>query len=278
MSELIAMRQRIKAIETIKKITHAMRLISMSIHGQLRHRRAYLEEYKQQLMRLIHIIMQTNPTWSHPILWPSKEPEKKLIILVGSQKGLCGTFNLNLFAFFNKHIISLEKTNLIIVGKRAVDYFKGKNHSLIMKFPEFTQRTALSIAEKIADHIWHAQIPYSSVVLFYNNPKTFFAQVPTLLNLIPFSYAYESLESIKEPYRWEQDPITILDILAHKYMQSIIQEALLQSLIAEQAARFIAMDNSTRNASNLLDEMRLNYNKLRQARITRELADLTASL
>ncbi len=282
MSELVAMRQRMKAIETIKKVTHAMRLISMSSHAQLKNKKAFLEDYKEALLKIMSTILHDYPHWTNPILWPNKKNYRPLIIIIGSQKGLCGSFNANLFTFFENKtsLIDREKLHTIVAGKKAADRINETFGTIVIQFPEFTQTKLLTIAVKIADHIWHARTPYSSVTLYYNFPKTFFAQLPTLFQLIPFKEHITSDQkpTLKEPYRWEQDPNDILGALAHRFMQSIIQEILFQSLIAEQAARFIAMDNSTRNASNLLDEMRLDYNKLRQAKITRELTDLVAGL
>lgn len=280
MSELIAMRQRIKAVETIKKVTHAMRLISMSLHSRVKTNKALLQEYKNALLHIIKNILYTQPSWTNPILWPSAKDNRPLVIAIGSQKGLCGNFNANLFSFFKKTSATIAKEELftIVLGKKAFDYIDEKSGTIVMRFSEFSQNNLLSIAEKIADHIWHARIPYTSVTIYYNHPKTFFAQVPEKYKLIPFENHIETEETLlKEPYRWEQSPETVLTVLVHKFLQSIIQEILFESLIAEQAARFIAMDSSTRNASSLLDAMQLDYNKLRQAKITKELTDLIAS-
>ena len=280
MSELIAMRQRIKAIETIKKVTHAMRLISMSLHARTKGNKALLQEYKNALLYIINNIKYTQPALTHPILQTSEKNNHQLAIVIGSQKGLCGNFNTSLFSFFNKEIsdIKPEKLFIIIIGKKGFDYLKGTPGTIIMQFLDFSLNNVLSVAEKIADHIWHARIPYDSVTLYYNRPKTFFAQVPTAYKLIPFeNHDAKDKKIPKESYRWEQPPEMIHDIVIHQFLQSIIQEIVFDSLIAEQAARFIAMDSSTRNASNLLEAMRLNYNKLRQAKITKELTDLVAS-
>lgn len=282
MSELVAMRQRIKAIETIKKVTHAMRLISMSLHARLRSKKKHLDDYKLALLNLISSITHVYPHWKHPILTPLDELEKQLLIIVGSQKGLCGTFNTHLFNFIHQQIPKEHSAiSTILVGKKVVDNPTLQSGSLVMEFSEFTVGTLLSTAQKIADHIWHAHVPYSSVTIYYNYPKTFFLQKPRKVNLIPFEVNIIQQDATTKPphegYRWEQDPETILDFVAHKLIQSIIQDILFDSLIAEQAARFVAMDNSTRNAANLLDSMRLTYNKTRQAKITRELTDLVAS-
>lgn len=280
MSELIAMRQRIKAVETIKKVTHAMRLISMSLHARTKHGKALLQDYKGALLHIIKNIMHTQPSWTHPVLNVSEKNNRHLAIIIGSQKGLCGNFNTNLFSFFNKKISESAPENLftIIIGKKAFDYTEKKPGTVLMSFLEFSQSNLLSIAEKIADHIWHVRDPYSSVTLYYNYPKGFFAQIPTSYILIPFeTYTNEQTDRAKESYRWEQTPEVVLDVVVHRFLQSMVQEKLFESLIAEQAARFIAMNSSTRNASNLLDAMRLDYNKLRQAKITKELTDLIAS-
>ncbi len=284
MSELIAMRQRIKAIETIKKVTHAMRLISMSSHARLRNKKVHLNDYKQALINLISEIWQQQPDWKHPVLTPQHNHEKKeLVIVIGSQKGLCGTFNASLFNFIKKHLSKdlIENAHAIVVGKKAVDSPSLVFDQIAMKFSDFTQSKLPQIAQKIADHIWHTSVSFKSFTILYNYPKTFFLQKPEQVQLIPFDLKTISEKSntkkMLEDFHWEQDSETILDFLAHKLIQSIIQEILLNSLIAEQASRFIAMDNSTRNATNLLDATQLAYNKTRQAKITREITDLVAS-
>lgn len=280
MSELVAMRQRIKAIETIKKVTHAMRLISMSTHARLRARKGHLDDYKIALATTIASIKKDYTKWHHPVFEPTTKNEKPLVIIIGSQKGLCGNFNHNLFSFVEKNLPTTPFST-ILVGKKAVDNKKTHRGTVALEFSDFSQSKLLSIAQRIADYIWHAQVPFSSVKLFYNFPKTFFLQKPQEVQLLPFDEKYiqkiSTVKEMKEEYRWEQEPEAILDFLAHKLIQSFIQDILFDSLIAEQAARFVAMDNSTRNAANLLDSMRLAYNKTRQAKITRELTDLVAS-
>ncbi|MGE0206255.1 MAG: F0F1 ATP synthase subunit gamma [Candidatus Babeliales bacterium] len=280
MSELVAMRQRIKAIETIKKVTHAMRLISMSLHARLRTKKGNLDFYKNALVDMFTSIKQSHQTWHHHILEKKSSDTKPLIILIGSQKGLCGSFNNMLFSFIEHELelISYENVHTILVGKKMVDNEQFHKGTISMTFPDFSQGKLLTIAQKISDLIWHAHTPFTSVTIFYNYPKTFFLQKPHKVNLIPFDFQENQQQSgLKEEYYWEQKPELILDFLAHKVVQCSIQDILFESLIAEQAARFVAMDNSTRNAKNLLQTMRLNYNKTRQAKITREITDLVAS-
>lgn len=279
MSELIALRQRMKAIETIKKVTHAMRIMSMSAHARLKTKKSTITSYQEALMTLFGAITQTQPTWQHPRFLPT-HGEKTLHIVIGSQKGLCGNFNLNLLVFFERAIkAATTPGDTILIGKKlnetAKDFSLG---TVVLRRTDFTQLQIVPFAKKIVDYCWEQQTPYRSITLYHNAPKTFFTQVPQQVTLIPFQAAINNTPTMTEQYHWEQQPEVIIDALCYQLLQAQVQQALLQSLTAEQAARFLAMDNATTNASNLLDATKTNYNKLRQAKITRELTDLAASL
>lgn len=277
MSELVQMRQRIKAIETIKKITHAMRLISMSTHSRLRSKKEFIEDYKSEVANLFFKVTTLFPELPNTILFPDVNlPENQLVILIGSQKGLCGSFNGSVFLFSEKYLAALsnKQINLIVIGKKAHDYIKMYGVSSMQVFDDVSYSTIAKIATQITDHILQVKNPYTCVRVFSNHPKTFFVQQPKDTQVIPFGdYALRNKEQSAD-YAFEQPAQDILNFLSAQALFISIQDLLLQSLIAEQAARFIAMDNSTRNAGNLLDRMRLNYNKLRQTKITRELTDL----
>jgi len=288
MAQLIQMRQRIKAIETIKKITHAMRLISMSTHSRIRGKMPLLKEYNTQVSLLFFKIRAQIPQWTNPVMFPPQEPSTNpLIILVGSQKGLCGTFNINLLKEFEKTIDpdQLKKTNIIAVGKKAVDYITQKETKSIIKvFNDLNIRNFSSISQEIIEEILYNQTPYSSVRVFSNELRTFFIQKPRFVDLIPLSkklpknnnqdtqVATKSID-----YVWYQEPIEFLNHIAPQYIAASINATLLESLLAEQAARFISMDTANRNAKTLLEETKLQYNKLRQAKITKELTELATN-
>ena len=284
MAQLIQMRQRIKAIETIKKITHAMQLISMSMHSRLRNRAPLIENYQQEVERMFEKVQFAAPTWHNPIMHPNTVPESNpLVILVASQKGLCGNFNSSLLRKFEKQfpIEKLKNTALIAVGKYAVNYIeKLPINNIVSTFDDFSSVRLNLIAGRIVEEINTVKTPYSSVVIVANALKTFFVQHPQVTTVLPLSkeLGASTAETMpKEPYSWEQNPSEILDDLALQYLTAKVYHLLFQSILAEQAARFISMDNSTRNAKQLLEDTQLLYNKLRQAKITRELTELSAS-
>lgn len=284
MSVLMLMRQRMKAVQTIQKITHAMRLISMSTHTRLRHKKTALTHYTHELSHLFSQVYAHAPQWNNSILLPkASAPQRQLIILVGSQKGLCGTFNTSLFSYFERAQAHINTKNqeIITVGKRAHEYISQTHtYQVRASHNEFTQTTLSAIAQEITDYIMHASPHYSSVIVYSNGSKSFFVQTPGEHALIPLALpsAHAQEKDTHEGFEWEQSPDRILTSLAQNLLLASLQDILLTSLTAEQAARFVAMDNSTRNARNLLDDMTLDYNKRRQAKITRELTDLIGSL
>lgn len=285
MSKLIQIRQRIKAIETIKKVTHAMRLISMSSHSRLRAKQEQLQKYRNEIHTLFSKLQTFAPEWQNKIINPTNK-KTTLFILVGSQKGLCGTFNANLFSKFPAYLAEDTSTDFTIigVGKKAVDYLHAQYPSTITKtFDTFTTRTMISIALDLTDTIMEQQIPYARVVMVSNEFSGFFKQKPRASILIPSHEAtlektnMEAQAPPVEGYIWKHQANKILDVLARQYIEAQIYSLLFESMLAEQAARFVSMDSSTRNAQSLLESTKLGYNKLRQAIITKELTELSSN-
>lgn len=280
MAQLIQMRQRIKAIETIKKITHAMRLIAMSTNLRLRAKKNYIDQYMHELSTLFSTLYHSQEKWNHPLLTPHHtDTDNSLLILVGSQKGLCGNFNTELYAFFEKELLkhNRQQLQIITVGKKITEYIQ-KKYTITKEFNEFSINSLQKITHMLVSYIVDPENHVSSVTVYNNYSKTFFVQKPQSTMLIPLStIAQQYAPSSLTEYIWEQPVDEIMTFLIEEILQSTLYYLLFQSLMAEQASRFIAMNNSTRNAGTLLDSMRLNYNKLRQSKITRELTDLAGS-
>jgi len=283
MSKLIQMRNRIQTIETIRKVTDAMRIISMSSHSRLKNKQEALSNYLQTLVTLLTKVQQATPSWHNERLMPSADNDTNpLLILIGSQKGLCGSFNTFLWKFFEKYMSEESSKNYtyICIGKKSIDYLNAQYTDKIIKTFSLTKSDAfLTIATEITTLIMNAPVAYTSVTIFSNSFKSFFIQKPTISHLIPFNpkKIVSFLESPIEGYLWDEEPHTILDKLAIHYIEAQLQHIIFQSLLSEHAARFISMDNSTRNANSLLETTKLTYNKLRQTKITTEITELSGS-
>ncbi len=278
MSQLIHMRQRIKAVETIKKITSAMRLISRSFHTRLDKQKKPLAEYRITLCQLLEHVKKFCPTWNNSRFFPHTEtPKKELFILIGGQKGLCGSFNSGIFYWIDKNrsILTDSHTTVVCAGKKVNDYLSKRAIPVNYNFPEVKGSNIHVITQEILDLFMQSTEFYTDVTVISNSSKNFFSYETHTTALIPFiGCAANQDTGTLQDYVWEHEPEMVLELLAENILKISLRTALFESLHAEQSARFISMDNATRNANNFLDTMRLQYNKARQAKITKELTEL----
>jgi F-type H+-transporting ATPase subunit gamma len=273
MSHVIQLRQRIKTIETLRKVTHAIRLTSRATHAQLQKKSAELAHYRAELGRLIQnlmpLIQQTTPN--------SPEHRKHLHIVVGSQRGYCGTFNTRIVRFFEEHQPPTEKPLIITVGKKAAELL-SPTFRLIYSFDTFSAANFFAVSKELYQHLTGPEA-YASVTIYSNYSQTFFLQKATQTTLAVPRISYLPAPTTHDvPYLFDQPVSTLFYTLEHLHFKSLLEEILFKSLVAEHAARFISMDSSTTNADKVLEIMRRDYNKLRQASITREITDLIGGL
>lgn len=260
MSHFIALKQRIKIIETIKKTTGAMRLISMSTHSRLNHQRSILDEYTQEIDRILHELREKIPTNKPVEAQESAQERDPVIVIVGSQKGLCGTFNENVFQLFTKQKLP-ETCPIITAGKRATETLKQAGYFPTTTFDELKSANFATTASTLTTFL--LKLNRVNVVIFSNYSRSFFAQKAKMVTL-----ELPRLEAIQDPF------LRTMEIL---HIKTALMHILYESLLAEQAARFLSMDTATRNAEEVLEETRLEYNKARQTHITMELTELSSS-
>ncbi len=263
-----------------------MRLIAMSSYSKLERQKSMLSSYKattQTLTSLLHQGHASIPP-AYAKIDPATPPQP-LTIVCSSAKGLCGGLNNNLIRFFERSLISNHsvKQSFITIGSKACSYLSdGRHGTIIEQIPDYHLTTVHKIATTIVNHIMDKKQPYTSVTIFYTHLKNFFIQIPQKESLLPLAApesgkaAAPSLKN-SEQYLWEQDPKLLGTALIRQYLFSEIVYALFSNLISENAARFIAMDQSTSNANKYLEALSLTYNKSRQNIITREIAELSNS-
>lgn len=263
MSHFILLRQRIKVIETIKKTTGAMRLISMSLHSRLRNQKSSLEAYTQEISRIMRTVLEEqHASHAHEATGKpdtiTKTPSR-ILIIIGSQKGLCGAFNENLFQFFEKNYTLSEHELIVTVGKYATEYIKKQKIKPFRAFDQFGYANFVTIAEQLKKLCLEHP---GNVVIVSNSAPTFFSQKPKEFSLIT-THTYQT---------------ELLAYLSSLQLKATFLHILHESLLAEQAARFVSMDLAYRNADDVLNQTRLDYNKTRQAYVTRELIELSGGM
>lgn len=276
MSQLIQMRQRMQAIDTIEKITHAMRLVAMSTITRLRTQMEYLQDYAkvvEQLYVTVATLTQHNPQLIH------SSTAHELIIVIGSQKGLCGNFNTTLATSFEHLITTHHNAHVMTVGKKITELITPvlrKSNIHIASFDGLTSTTTPLMVENIITYLF-TQHFYTHVWVVSGYSRNMFVQRARVSTLLPVKIP-PTMKLNVDAYLWEQDPAELVDTLFQHYVSTHLHMLLLNSLFAEQSARFTSMDNATRNAKDIKEQMQLAYNKARQAKITKELTELTASI
>mgnify|MGYP001585076986 CR=1 FL=1 len=294
MSQLVQLRQKIRSVQTTKKITHAVRLVSMSLYNKLDKSTLTLKTYTKKLKTLFLGLIAHVPNWKNTLLFPGDALDKTpLVIIIATSKGLCGSLNSNLFRYIDSSLF-LEKQQepkFIAIGQRAIAFVKEKGfaHQMLSSYAELNSSNFIALADDLVEKITNKISPYSSVTFYSNEAKSFFAQRPCKVSIVPMlaepSLSGDGLDEmqktsdsddLQELLIWEQDKNSVLDYLAIRYLRSSIIQILFESLRAEHASRFLAMENSTNNAQKYLERLTLQFNKVRQSLITKEVSELTA--
>ncbi|MBD3273245.1 hypothetical protein GF385_02760 [Candidatus Dependentiae bacterium] len=285
MAQLTQLKRKIQSIKTTKKITHAIRLVSMSSYSKLEKEIDFLKNYKKNISKTFSQLLLNLPEWTDKVLFPKDLFDKKpLFILVSSSKGLCGSFNSNLIRYIERKLAieKHQKAEFITIGQKIEKEIRTKNlGKIILNFPELNSGNLEIISKKIINLIYNSKENYSSVSFYSNRLKNFFIQRPQKTTLIPINMDFkEDSENEKIDFDpiFEQDKIKIINFIAKKHIKGTILEILFQSLISENASRFLAMDSSNTNAEKMLEKLTLQYNKSRQALITREVSELSANM
>lgn len=285
MAQLTQLKRKIQSIQTTKKITHAIRLVAMSTYSKIEKETEFLKSYKKNITQIFAQLLGNNTELTNKILFPKDILDSKpLYIFISSSRGLCGSFNSNLIRYIERTIILEKHQNpeIITIGQKIKKAIESKNiGKIVLSFDEVNTGNLEIISKEIIEKIYSANGTYSSVCFYSNILKNFFIQRPIKTTLIPAQIDFQELNDSKkiefDPIL-EQDQTEILDFIALKYIKSIILEILFQSLISENASRFLAMDSSNTNAEKILTKLILQYNKSRQALITREVCDLSANM
>jgi F-type H+-transporting ATPase subunit gamma len=288
MSQLIYLKRRIRSIKTTQKLTHAMRLISMSLYSKLERNRVALEYHNKVLSGIFESLQRRCPDWKNNIFLPedllSSTP---LFIIISATRGFCGGLNSVLFRYLEDHLFieDHQSPSFITVGRKATDYItENKLGAIVASYNDLNSNNYIEVAQSIMKKITATESPYSSVTAYSSYFKNFFIQYPNKTSLIPIAgdpgekYVEKNNNFEDSPLIWEQDRMDVIDSVACSKLESLLTFVLFQALISEYAARFVAMDNATTNAENYLEAMTLQFNKLRQALITREVSELSSNL
>jgi len=287
MPTLRDIRKRLKAIQSTKKITAAMKMVAAAKMRKVQDRMLNFRPYAMRMETVLTDLAKVAEREIHPLL-ALRLRKKVEVLVITSDKGLCGAFNTNILKTANNYINNLKKDgvepSLSIVGRKARDFFKRRSVPMRNAWVGLSGRISYANAQEIAGNLieGYTSESFDEVVVIYNEFKSMITQKVTMMKLLPVG-VLEGEEGQKEAtmtadYLYEPSRAAIFERLLPKHIEIQIYRALLESSAAEEAARMTAMENATKNCSELITKVTLLANKVRQASITKELMDIVGGV
>lgn len=260
------------------QITKAMELVSTAKLKKSKDKLNLTRPYYEKVLETVTDIVSTGDVEEHAYL-TNREVKKTLYIVITGDRGLCGGYNINAIKMALEHMESKEKSLVIPIGKRAVEYFTQNGFDIHESFIGISERPDFAYARRIARTAMNLYMEekIDEISLIYTMMKSTIAQVPTFLRLVPFDVSgieKDKKEIEGEKVTFEPSAEVVLDYLIPKSIESTIFGGLIESAASEQAARRIAMENATDNAEEMIAELTLSFNQARQSAITQEINEI----
>ncbi|HEY6243242.1 MAG TPA: ATP synthase F1 subunit gamma [Pyrinomonadaceae bacterium] len=288
MPNLLDIRRRIKSVKNTQQITKAMKMVSAAKLKRAQDRVVTARPFANKMMEVLgELAKRTDEDFHHPLL-DLRADERYVVILITADKGLCGAFNTNLTkaaqSFIKEH--PGKAIEIFAVGRKGRDFFRNRRAVIAGEFIGLTGkgRVELSEALEVARSIMKLYTDdegIDKVYLIYNEFKSVLQQRVVLEQLLPVSRAREEEADPKAAvslvdYVYEQPPAEMFGQLLPRLVETQVFRAMLESVASEQGARMTAMDSASKNASELIDSLTLNMNRIRQAAITNEIIEVVS--
>jgi F-type H+-transporting ATPase subunit gamma len=275
-------RSKIKSVQNTQKITRAMEMVAASKMRKAQDRRAATRPYAENIRRVIGHLAYAHPEYSHTYM-KEREVKRIGIILVSTDRGLCGGLNTNMFkaalGTMKESKARGVEVDLCSIGSKGLGFFRRLGGNIVSEISQ------LGDAPKLEDLIGTVKVMLDAfdngqidkLYIVYNEFVNTMTQKPMVEQLLPIE-AKELDESLQHhwDYIYEPEAKEVLDQLLMRYVESLVYQGVVENIACEQAARMVAMKAASDNAGNLIGELQLAYNKARQAAITQELSEIVA--
>lgn len=279
MANLREIRKRIASVKDTQKITRAMKMVAAAKLRRAQDNILKLRPYAIKTAEVLGTVAARVEEIEHPLL-RRRDPNRVFILVLTSDKGLCGSFNTNINRkaedFIKEHGGKGGKVDLAVVGKKGRSYFTHRDVPIAMEFMDVFEKLDFEKAGEIARTIMTAyeKGDLDATYLCYNEFKSAMRQEVVVEPLLPIVPREIPEEWVGAELIFEPDQQHLLDRLLPMYVEIEVYRALLESVASEFGARMTAMENATNNAADMIRSLTLEYNKARQAAITKELMDI----
>lgn len=277
MASLRDIRKRIKSVKSTQKITKAMKMVAAA---RLRRAQEAVEQSRPYNEAITAMLGDLSSSQTH-VLMQKREVHKRLLLVLSSDRGLCGAFNGSLFKKVEQDLSQNTNTELFLIGKKANQYFSKRRYPIAEKHPqfwsEFNHAFAVKMVKGFADRFLKGEV--DQIDIFYNEFVSVISQKPLVTTLLPLALPKTSINSDASEagavkYIFEPNKETIFNALIPKVLDLSFMKPCLNSLASEFGARMSAMDSASRNAGDMIDSLTLHMNRVRQAGITKELMEI----
>ena len=290
MPNLLDIRRRIKSVKNTQQITKAMKMVSAAKLRRAQDRVVTARPFANKMAEVLgELAKRTDEDFHHPLL-DLRGDQRYLLVLITADKGLCGAFNTNLTkaaqAFIREN--SDKTIEIMAIGRKGRDFFRNRHATIAGEYIGLTGKgrvefsEALDVARDIIK-TYTDDTGIDKVFLIYNEFKSVLSQRVVLEQLLPVSRAKEEEPEVKSQqpvtlvdYIYEQPPEEMFSRLLPRLIETQIFRALLESVASEHGARMTAMDSASKNASELIESLTLNMNRIRQAAITNEIIEVVS--
>jgi len=285
MPSLDDLKKRIKSVKSTQKITKAMKMVAAA---KLRKAQESAEKGRPYSQKMQNIILNLTKSINDPqnapkLLVGTGQDKTYLCVVLSADRGLCGGFNSNICKLaktnFKKILSEGKELKIITVGVKGLDQIRRKYGKYVIKKFSFKDKKKITFneAEIIGNEIIKLfnEEQFDKCILFYNNFKNVMTQIPQAQQIIPAEQnTVKEKDDNSLSYEFEPEEDEILEDLLPKNISTQVFKAFLENAASEQGSRMTAMDNATRNAGDLVDKLTINYNRSRQASITKELIEI----
>lgn len=285
MPSLRDLRRRTRSVKNTQQITKAMKMVSAAKLRRAQDAILSARPFAKKMLEVLNsLATRANPE-AHPLL-RVRDPKRVEVIIITADKGLCGSFNANILKQAESFLKRMPSHDLTIqvVGKKARDYFRRRQFPVGKEFVDVFRALSYDTASAIARPLierYSIDDPESShrvdaVYLIYNEFKNVMQQDVVVERLLPLEKLHFDRPEEELDYIYEPGPAAIYDAVLPRHVEYQLWHALLESAAAEYAARMTAMENATKNATDLIEQLTLTMNKARQASITKEILEVVS--
>ena len=280
MASLRDIRRKIKSVKNTQQITKAMKMVAAARLRKAQQRIIAARPFANKMEELMTDVLRKMPAESKHPLSITKEGTKRVLLLVTSDKGLCGAFNTNLIREATRYIQrnGAENVQLFIVGRKGRDFFKRTGNPVVKEYVNIFNALGFQHAEIVTADLLaaYAGAGVVGVDLLYNEFKSVVQQRVVVKPLLPLTPNKEETSIARADFIYEPAKERLIDGLVARFLKAQVFRILLESAASELGARMSAMENATKNASELMESLSLTLNRTRQASITKEILEVVS--